>query len=136
MGIGNVLVVSSAVDDERVRGARNALGRLLILFGDFSSADDILTLTAAVGVRGDAMNVSPGPARRQAEAGDQWVNSSAERVDVVVGIVLLKNSDGTNEVLAESAEEVDNQSILTNDLTGESISFVLGGASWDTNSKI
>lgn len=128
MGIGNGLVMSSAVDDEGIGGARNTLGWLLVHLNDFRSGDKILTLTASGRVAGGTRKLSPGPARRQAEVGDQRVDSSAESVDIVVGIVLLENPNGADEVLLESAQEVDDQSVLTNDLTERKVSLVFGRA--------
>lgn len=116
MGISDRLVMSSAVDDERIRWARNALDWLFVNLDDIRGGDDIRSLTADVRITSGARKLSPGPARWQAEVGNERVSSGAESVDVVDGIVLLKDSDGTDEVLLECAQEVHDQCVLTNNL--------------------
>lgn len=116
MGISDGLVMSSTVDDERVRWARNALNWLLVDLGDIRGGDDIRSLTADVRITRGARKLSPGPARRQAEVGNERVSSGAESVDVVNRIILLKDSDGADEVLLECAQEVHDQCVLTNNL--------------------
>lgn len=125
MGISDRLVMSSAVDDERIGWAWNALDWLLVDLGDIRSGDDIRDLTADVRITGSTRKLSPGPARGQAEIGNERVNSSAESMNIVNGIVLLKDADGTNEVLLKCAQKVHDQCILTHNLAKKKSQFLL-----------
>lgn len=126
MGIGNTLVVSSAIDDERVGRPGDALGRLLRDLSDQSLISGIGSQQLRgrkrkrhdSSVLGDTMR-RKGHVSRKSESRDKGVLSSSKRLMTGHRIELLKSVDGTKKKSVDANRIPNDQRVLANDLAAK-----------------